>query len=200
MNGNIAIPVKMIVAIDEAGGIGDNSNSGIPWNLPEDMQLFSKLTCNHICIVGRSTYEHIRSPKRDYLLPERHCVVLTSKPSLYRQRENSNHKHGMLATSFVDDNSGHFLSLIEFLSQNGTIIPNKFDFHEHKGIFVIGGAKVYREYMNSGVQFTDVYVSRVKGVHECTTHLPQLDGWLNSRMNLETRVSYDGFDAERWVG
>jgi len=49
--------VSIIVAMDEAGGIG--KGGGLPWHLSADLKNFKALTMDHHLIVGRKTYESI---------------------------------------------------------------------------------------------------------------------------------------------
>lgn len=46
-----------IVAVSDSGVIG-NGNS-LPWNIPEDLKHFQKLTWGHTIIMGRKTHESI---------------------------------------------------------------------------------------------------------------------------------------------
>ena len=53
---------KIIVAVDEAGGIGKTRPDGtqfIPWTNPTDMQFFKNQTMNKTVIMGRKTYDSI---------------------------------------------------------------------------------------------------------------------------------------------
>jgi len=65
--------MKLIVAVDEKGGIGKGGK--LPWNLPEDMEFFKEITQGGIVIMGRGCYESI--PKKFRPLPNRLNVVLT---------------------------------------------------------------------------------------------------------------------------
>ena len=46
----------------------------VPWDIPEDMQRFKRLTLGHVVLMGRGTYEALSSP-----LTNRRNVVLTSR-------------------------------------------------------------------------------------------------------------------------
>jgi dihydrofolate reductase len=65
--------MKLIVAIDENGGIGKNGK--LPWHLPEDMKFFKEKTNGGIVIMGRGCFESI--PEKYRPLPNRLNVVLT---------------------------------------------------------------------------------------------------------------------------
>ncbi len=47
--------LSIITAIDPNGTIGQNG--AIPWHIPEEQQLFKKLTLGHAVIMGRKTFE-----------------------------------------------------------------------------------------------------------------------------------------------
>lgn len=61
--------VAIIVAMTSERVIG--SGDTLPWHLPEDLQLFKRLTMGHTIIMGRKTYQSIGRP-----LPGRHNIVL----------------------------------------------------------------------------------------------------------------------------
>ena len=62
---------KMIAAVGTGGVIGRDGR--IPWDLPEDRQMFRELTMGGTLIVGRKTFEGIGGP-----LPGRDMIVVTS--------------------------------------------------------------------------------------------------------------------------
>jgi dihydrofolate reductase len=63
-------PVAIIVAMTNDYVIG--SGKGLPWHLPDDLQLFKHLTMGCTVIMGRKTYESIGHP-----LPGRQNIVLS---------------------------------------------------------------------------------------------------------------------------
>lgn len=62
--------VILIVAMSLNRVIGKGNE--IPWNIPEEQQLFKKITIGHTLIMGRKTYESIGRP-----LPERKNIIIT---------------------------------------------------------------------------------------------------------------------------
>jgi dihydrofolate reductase len=62
--------IAIIVAMTRDRIIG--SGDGLPWHLPEDLQLFKRLTMGCTIIMGRKTYTSIGRP-----LPGRHNIVLS---------------------------------------------------------------------------------------------------------------------------
>ena len=64
--------VSLVVAASENGVIG--AEGGIPWKLPEDQQIFKRLTLGHCILMGRKTHESIGR-----LLPGRTTIVLSRR-------------------------------------------------------------------------------------------------------------------------
>ena len=64
--------LNIIMAVSEDGCIGVNDK--LPWNIPEELRLFKKLTANSTLIMGRKTFESL--PKK---LTNREIVVLTKQ-------------------------------------------------------------------------------------------------------------------------
>lgn len=62
--------VSIIVAMTSKQVIGDPK--GLPWHLPEDLQLFKRKTLGAAVVMGRKTYQSIGRP-----LPGRHNIVLS---------------------------------------------------------------------------------------------------------------------------
>lgn len=62
--------ISLIVAMDEAGGIG--KGGALPWHLNADLRRFKALTIGHHILMGRKTYESIGKP-----LPGRMNVVIS---------------------------------------------------------------------------------------------------------------------------
>jgi dihydrofolate reductase len=62
--------ITMLVAVADNGVIGYKGS--IPWNVPEDLKRFAKLTKNKPLVMGRKTFESL--PK---ILPGRPHLVLT---------------------------------------------------------------------------------------------------------------------------
>ena len=52
--------ISIVAAVSRNGVIG--KDGGIPWDLPEDMAFFKRLTMGGTVIMGRKTYESIGHP------------------------------------------------------------------------------------------------------------------------------------------
>ncbi|MDX8336210.1 dihydrofolate reductase [Candidatus Cetobacterium colombiensis] len=70
--------LSLIVAMDENNIIGCNNK--MPWNIPEDLSLFKKITTNSIVIMGRKTFESIGKP-----LPNRINFVLSRDKNFFHK-------------------------------------------------------------------------------------------------------------------
>jgi dihydrofolate reductase len=62
--------IKMIAGVSLNGIIGVDNK--LPWNVPEDMKFFRKMTKDSIVIMGRKTFETINRP-----LPNRRNIVIS---------------------------------------------------------------------------------------------------------------------------
>ena len=62
----------LIAALTRNRVIG--KDRAVPWDIPEDMKRFKRLTLGHVVLMGRGTYEALSSP-----LTNRRNVVLTSQ-------------------------------------------------------------------------------------------------------------------------
>lgn len=125
------IPYQLIIAINELGFIGLNNK--LPWNCPEDLKHFKKITNNSIVIMGSKTFESLKCKP----LTNRYNVVLTSEPERY--------KH----VGETHDNVSFFSSYPQ-VEQFVSSIINIYD-----GVFVLGGANMY-EYLLSNNNFEHI--------------------------------------------
>jgi len=133
--------VNIIVAFCTKNfGIG--YNNGIPWHIKEDLVHFSKITQNAVVIMGRKTWESIPEDKRP--LKNRINVVLTSNPSQY----NCNN---CIFTDTLD------------------ISKLKQEYNNTKDIFIIGGERLYKEYVG---YVDNIYATLVYKDVLCDTFFP----------------------------
>ena len=73
--------VALIWAQSSNGVIG--RDGGLPWRLPEDQQLFKRLTMGATVVMGRVTWESLPASVRP--LPGRRNVVLTGDPTWHAE-------------------------------------------------------------------------------------------------------------------
>lgn len=67
-------PLCLVFAMSDDHVIG--KDGGLPWNIPEDLKHFKKVTMGHAVIMGRLTYDSMGKP-----LPGRRNIVVTRDPS-----------------------------------------------------------------------------------------------------------------------
>jgi len=68
--------MELIAAIDQFGCIGNSVDGKIPWNVPEDMEYFRKMTTGHIVVMGNATFRSLNSTP----LKKRVNIVLSRNP------------------------------------------------------------------------------------------------------------------------
>jgi dihydrofolate reductase len=174
-----AFELEIVVAVDEAGGIG--KDGGIPWRLPGDMAHFKRLTQaaaegkRNAVIMGRATWDSI--PERFRPLSERLNVVLS-------RREDLTLGVGVLqARSFE-----------EALER----IAERREDTDH--VFVIGGGNVYAQALARD-DCKVIHLTRVGDTFGCDTFFA---GFAESFEREE--ISVDGaeeggvpYRIERWI-
>ena len=128
-------------------------DNGLPWRLPKDMKHFMRSTMGKPVIMGRKTFESMRSP-----LPGRTNIVLTSDQSWSRD--------GVLVASSLSRafELGRIAAAQDSLSE----------------FFVIGGSSLYEEAMPHA---TRLYVTQIEAVIEGDVSFPDINwaGWSSIR-------------------
>lgn len=135
---------NLIVACSNNYGIGNNGT--LPWNIPNDLKRFSKLTKgngNNAVIMGRKTWDSL--PIKP--LPNRVNIILSSNQELItKYRDN---KNILFFSSFDDIDS--FCQLENF-----------------NEVWVIGGASIYKHYLITG-RIDNIYMTYINKYIECDT-------------------------------
>ena len=128
-------------------------DNGLPWRLPKDMKHFMTSTMGKPVIMGRKTFESMKSP-----LPGRTNIVLT--------RDQSWSRDGVLVAS---DLSKAF--------ELGRIAADQDSLTE---FFIIGGSSLYEEAMPHA---TRLYVTQIEAVIEGDVSFPDINwaGWSSIR-------------------
>ena len=160
---------NMIAAFDINRGIGKDNK--IPWNIPEDLKRFSKLTKgngngNNAIVMGRNTWDSL--PKKPLL--KRDNLILSTTLKLEENTPKNN-----LIKSF--DN---ILNLHKFCEEQ------KYD-----AVWVIGGSKIYEQYINDD-KINKLYITFVLQEYECDTYFPNISGWKlvdNELINYQDKLS-----------
>ncbi|WP_426169151.1 dihydrofolate reductase [Sandarakinorhabdus sp. DWP1-3-1] len=122
------IDLVLVVARARNGVIG--KDGALPWQIPEDLKRFKRMTVGKPVIMGRKTFESIGKP-----LPGRHNIVLT--------RDGGWRADGVTVVP----------NLAEAVAAAGLDPRARAD-----GIMVIGGAQVYAEALPSAtrIELTEV--------------------------------------------
>jgi Dihydrofolate reductase len=103
--------ISLVVALGDNQVIG--KDGWMPWNLPEDLKSFRKLTLHHAIVMGRTTFDAMKKP-----LLKRHTYVVTRNKAYTYNHED---------VSVVYD----FKRLLDEYKQKDEIL------------YICGGAKVY---------------------------------------------------------
>lgn len=107
--------ISLIAALSENNIIGKDNQ--LPWNIPEDLKRFKRLTSGHSIIMGRKTFESIGRS-----LPNRTNIVITRDP------EKMNNIHGIEVVSSLEES----LQLAQ--EKPGS-----------EEIFIIGGGQIFQQ-------------------------------------------------------
>ena len=128
-------------------------DNGLPWRLPKDMKHFMSSTMGKPVIMGRKTFESMKSP-----LPGRTNIVVT--------RDQSWSRDGVFVAS---DLSKAF--------ELGRIAAEQDSLTE---FFIIGGSSLYEEAMPHA---TRLYVTQIEAVIEGDVSFPDINwaGWSSIR-------------------
>jgi dihydrofolate reductase len=150
---------NIIVACDINNGIGKNNK--LPWNIPEDLKRFSKLTRgegNNAIIMGKNTWESL--PKKP--LPKRDNLILSSTLDLEIGEPKNTY-----VKSFTD-----IMSLDKFCENQ------KYD-----TVWIIGGTNVYEQFIEH-IRLNKIYLTRIHNSYDCDTRFPDIS--FLSLENIET--------------
>lgn len=147
---NIKPKIYLIVATDLKGGMGLNGK--LPWHLPGDMKFFQKTTIHsdniqfrNMAVMGRVTWESI--PEKSRPLKGRMNVIITRNKD-YLAPEGVKVVHSIdEAVKAADDRVAD--------------------------IFVIGGAKVFDQFMKKR-KIDGIYLTRIKKEYKCDTLFPKI--------------------------
>ena len=142
--------IFIIAAVDLKGGLGFQGK--MPWNLPGDLKHFQKITIQtediqyrNMVVMGRITWDSI--PEAHRPLPGRKNVVIT---------RNKDFK--------ADDEVTVVHSIEEALKAADDRVAD---------IFVIGGAKIYEQFMKRQ-KIDGIYLTRIRKEFKCDTFFPKI--------------------------
>ena len=142
--------INIIVAIDNIMGIGKNNK--LPWNIPNDLKYFSKLTRgngNNAIIMGRKTWES-----------------LPVKPLI--KRENLILSKTLNIDKFINNTT---LKSFDTIDNVLKFCNNK----KYDSVWIIGGEKIYKQFINNYERIIDnIYITYIKECYDCDTFFPIL--------------------------
>jgi dihydrofolate reductase len=177
--------LSLIVAIDKNGGIGKNGK--MPWNIPDDLARFRKITSGHPIVMGRKTYESIGRP-----LPGRTNIIITRdlgfKINDLRKGEDfvivSSLKEAIEVAS-----SMYYLLSKNKDKKNIPIHDTKYKLHTTENeIFVIGGGQIFEQ----AISIADkLYLTIVKGNFDADTFFPDYSNF--TKKTFEESGESNGF-------
>jgi dihydrofolate reductase len=176
--------LKIAVAYDRLRVIGKDQT--LPWRLPEDLKLFKDRTMGHAVVMGRVTWESLRSPnpalKSLYALPGRINYVITSTPDKYEDVREHLPPNTLLFFMTYDQ----MLKVVK--ASKG--IARQFGTPELPADYwIIGGEKIYEQFLKEGVVET-VVASEVEGKHPGDAFFPPLSP---DEYHPASRRTYSGF-------
>ena len=146
------ISLQIVVAISSNGVIGKDGK--IPWYLPEDLNMFKKLTLNNPVLMGRKTFFSIIN-QLGKPLPKRQNLVLTRNKKVENdiKREYSE----TIVFSSLDNS-------LKWAKNNG-----------HQKVFIIGGENIYRESLSL---CEEIFLTEVDYHFDGDTFFPDIN-WKN---------------------
>jgi dihydrofolate reductase len=148
--------VNIVVATDINNGIAKNRK--IPWNIPEDMAWFKKITTTtnnsdkmNAVVMGRKTWESL--PPKFRPLPNRKNAILTKEYQYIQNR-------GIAQSNLCQYHD--LTDAVRSLSRNSAV----------ESIFIIGGSDVYNQTLNSKFPICEfIFLTKFHKDYECDTFI-----------------------------
>ena len=158
---------NIIVAICENNGIGYNNS--LPWNIKEDLKIFSKLTRgnnNNAIIMGRNTFESL--PNK--FLPKRDNLILSSSIIIDEKSECN------IVKTF--DNID---SIIKFCNSKN-----------YEQVWIIGGELIYQSFLRKNI-VNKLFITKINKKYICDRffNFNEKEWNLTSREKLENAHNID---------
>lgn len=156
--------VCIITAMTKSGVIGKGNE--LPWNIPDELKNFRRLTQGSTVIMGKRTFESIGRP-----LPKRHNIILS--PELFD------------ITKFLNGQipDGTTVDICESVNQ---ALDKARSYN--KDIFIIGGAYTYAQFLSIADY---LYISYIKHNYDGDVFFPTLD---LSQWEETERIDYPEFE------
>jgi len=165
------LKVSVVLAIARNNGIGFQGR--IPWNCPNDLKFFRKLTTGRACICGRKTFESLPKQMSTTSTHGRVFHVLSSQP---RESDNPN-------VFYYTSWSGVLRGIKEL--RHRMTLPEP---------VVIGGKEIYEKVLSEDYFDATVYVSEIFEEPKCDTFLDRSLFTANGRLVVDRII-----DENLWV-
>ncbi|MBU0727310.1 dihydrofolate reductase [Patescibacteria group bacterium] len=143
--------IYLIAAADPKNGIGIKGK--LPWQLKGDMKFFQETTIKtdnankrNMVVMGRTTWESI---------PEKHRPLIGRKNVVLSRNKNLKIEGTDVVNSIKD--------IIKIAEEDERI----------ENIFVIGGAKVYEQFIKLR-ELTGIYLTRIQKEFKCDAFFPKI--------------------------
>lgn len=147
--------IKMIMAVDAKGGIGKNDK--LPWHIPSEFKYFREYTNGCMCIMGRKTYEDVKSFKKTssgpFLHNRKSLVISTDIRSL-----NAANTHDGITFC---DNIEQLESMLN-LSKKDENSPD---------VCIIGGKSIYEKFIRYPNLVDEISISFLENDYDCDTFI-----------------------------
>ena len=166
--------INIIVAFSKNMGIG--LNNSLPWNIPSDLKKFRDLTIgdgNNAVIMGKNTWNSLPLS----YLKKRDNLILSSTLNIDK--------------SFVDEKTSKTYTVKSFCNIDNIIeyCSNK----NYDNIWIIGGSKVYNEFLNYNNEIVneivnEIYITYIDTEFKCDTFFTEID---NNKFRIITKKLHD---------
>ena len=160
---------NLIVAICINRGIGYKNM--IPWKVPEDMKMFSKVTKgdgNNAVVMGRKTWESLSFrplKKRDNL------ILSKTLPPIHKTIESTSGCQKVISFKSISD-------LVKYANNYDTV-------------WIIGGSTIYEQFLKENL-ISQIHISYINQNFTCDTFFPKLDdSWI-----VKETEEYDTYKKE----
>lgn len=124
--------IKLIVATDLNGVIGDSKKPGLLWRSKADLKHFRRTTLNHWVLMGRTTYETIGRP-----LEKRFNLICTNN-TFKVDNQYSNIWSGTLKQCI----GKYEIECKKFIHSHAKYLDGK-------DLYIIGGKQIYDQFLDS---------------------------------------------------
>ena len=157
--------LNLIVAFCKNRGIGINNQ--LPWNIPNDLKRFSKLTKG---VLSKKNKEKEQSSLKNALIMGKHTWLSLPKKPLPKR------DHLILSKSLhIDsiDTSGNDELMKTFSSIDDCISFCKLK--QYHKVWIIGGASIYNQFIEKNL-IHNMYITYIDKEYPCDTFFPPLKG------------------------